>query len=56
MYALWRLAGTDRLVAVAQRDDIGMELGSLWVRDAPAGAPLPSPEEPFVDWLYRDAG
>jgi hypothetical protein len=54
MYALWRLEGVNRLVAVAQRDDIGMELGSLWIREAPATDPLPSPAEPFVDWLYRD--
>jgi hypothetical protein len=53
LHALWRIAGADRVLAVLQRDNSDLELGSLCVREQPADAPLPAPDQPFVDWLYR---
>lgn len=53
LHALWHLDDAGRMVAVLQRDDLDLELGSVWIRDKPAGAPQPRPGEPFVDWLYR---
>jgi hypothetical protein len=53
LHALWPVDRGERVVIVVQRDDIDVELGSIWIRDTPPDDLRPARGEQFVDWLYR---
>lgn len=55
-HAAWRIG--DVVLAVAQGDDLvsqsDSEVVSVWLREYPAGEPLPDHSESFLDWLCED--